>query len=162
MRAIHLALCAFATTGGAPAMAQQPSAFESAALKTINSCLSTQATDISSAKMAESVCRQAIADLAALHRATYGMSAHDQNVYLVTHSMATTRIGHAWSKLDGDVRTSRVCMQMEAAWTAVSQLVPSASPTLAETMKTLRDSSINVVRTCRADYGTPANSTLLP
>jgi hypothetical protein len=162
MRTIRPAICALAMAGVMPAAAQQPTAFESAGLKTMEFCLSSQANDISSAKIAESSCRQAITDLAALHRATSGMSAHDQNVYLALHSMATTRIGHAWSKLDGDVRTSRVCMQMEAAWTAVSQLVPNASPALAETIKTLRDSSINVVRQCRSDYGTPANSTLLP
>ena len=61
-----------------------------------------------------------------LKQAAGDIAGHDLNMWLTLKSAASTRIGNAWSRLDGGFRTARVCTRMEEAWSYASkgELVP--------------------------------------
>ena len=161
MLAIRFAPAALMLAFAAPALAQQPTPFENAAMAVVAPCTNMK-VDAETAAAAVTACTPVGQNMAALKDKTPGIAGHDLNVHHIVTSMALTRIGNAYSFQDGNRRTARVCVQMELAWKEVAQVDPAASPGYAAVIKQLRDSSINVIGKCRSENGTPAGAPPLP
>lgn len=154
------AVAAFACVAGPGALAQQSTAYEQAAIAAASACFAAAPTD--NAAAAVSACSTLLTSMSDLRTSFAPLSGHDQNVDLVVRTMATTRVGRAYSILDGGVRSARVCTEMEKSWALISQMNPAASPQYTETMASLRDTQVDVVRKCRNEQGVPAGAVPLP
>lgn len=153
-----MAVAACVATPGA--LAQQGTAYEQASIAAASACFAAAPTDNPSASV--NACGALLTAMGKLRTSFEPLSGHDQNVDLVVRTMATTRIGRAYSILDGGVRTARVCAEMEKSWSLISQMNPAASPQYTDTMASLRETQIDVVRKCRNEQGTPAGAVPLP
>lgn len=149
-----------ACTAASGAFAQEGTPYEQAASAASSACFAAAPADNPSASVI--ACSGLLTDIGKLRAGFEPLSGHDRNVDLVVRVMATTRIGRAYSILDGNLRTARVCTEMEKSWTLISQMNPAASPQYTDTMAALRDTQIDVVRKCRNEKGTPAGAVPLP
>ena len=161
MKLIHAGLAALALASVLPAHAQTSTEFENVAMAVVGKCLELKPS-ATTAQSAVDTCSKVVTDMATLKQAAGTLAGHDQNVYLVVSSMAHSRVGNAYSFLDGGVRTARVCAKIEEAWGLTSQIAPAASPAYADMVNQLRTTTVSTIAKCRNEFGAPAGAAPLP
>jgi hypothetical protein len=108
------------------------------------------------------VCGAALTALDDVYARSLDPSSHETNVYRLQRVFAHVAIAGAYGTLDR-VRSSRVCNEVESAWTELAQIVDRESPSdFQQAIANSRASVLGTTTRCRAEKGTPAGAAPLP
>lgn len=153
-------LLALPCAASAPAWAQTPTADLLDAA--IAPCLAVNQDETNPPEDDVAVCAPILVTIDGIHAAIAAPTQHDANLRHMYRAFVQTTLGGAYARLD-QVRSRRVCTQVEVSWAELAKIVDAQSPpAFAEAFVAMRAAAVTSVTQCRAEIGTPPGAPPLP